>query len=322
MTIRNELRWEQERMRTIYLQVGYHKTATTFLQQYIYPKLKQVNYIKQKQIKSYLQDIRLRHLSNTKVEEIRSYVDSFDNDNPILISYEGLSGSPFAPRKTKKQANILIGLQRIFPAAEYDVHVIVGIRSQVALFTSLYIQHIHMGGVLDAYGYLNYCRNNGSLQSLNFHNYLQKVEKTFGRDRLYVMIYEDFRQNPADEIRKLLHFMGEREIPKYSTKTSARKSNKSYGVAQVRIARKLNKYFKSRSNPKGRIPTIRIPKIGKLAPRTLLQTRISYTLHYKKYELPEDIRELLKERYAEGNKKLAKRYDLELPDIRNKKTRR
>ncbi|WP_174613039.1 sulfotransferase domain-containing protein [Virgibacillus ihumii] len=302
-------------MQKIFLHLGYHKTATTFLQQYIFPGMQKVNYIKQKDIKPDLRVLRLRRkISDEHIAKIRRHFLSFDNGQPLLISYEGLSGSPFAAKKTKKQRGILRDLRRVFPPEKFDVRIIIGIREQADLFSSLYVQYIHQGGVLTAENYLKYCENNGSIQNFEFNRYLSLIEKTFGNDSLYIMMYEHFKQDANKEMLKLLNFMGEDKIPAYNQSTGVRKSNKSYGLLQVKIARRLNRYFKSALHKEGTIPAVRIPKLGKLSPRLFLQNKLSFSLHYKKYELPDSLQQTIQERFAEENRKLAEKYQLDLPD--------
>src|SRR5699024_4881427 len=102
---------EESHMRTIYLHVGYHKTATTFLQQSIFPNLQHVNYIKKGRIKKESLRLRLKKLSDLDIGNIRDFINSFYNGQPTLISYEAFSGSPFSPKKTKRQARILKDLR-------------------------------------------------------------------------------------------------------------------------------------------------------------------------------------------------------------------
>ncbi|WP_077325658.1 hypothetical protein [Virgibacillus siamensis] len=302
-------------MKKVFLHLGYHKTATTFLQQYIYPELLQVNYIRQKDIKNELRIIRLRRkISDEDIVKLRKLFLSFDNGQPLLISYEGLSGSPFAPKKAKRQRGVLRDLRRIFPEEEFDVHVIIGIREQADLFSSLYVQYIHQGGVRSAEGYLQYCEQNGSLQNFEFHRYFRLIEKFFGKDSLYIMVYEHFKENAEKEMLKLLNFMGEKAIPSYNKAGGVRRTNKSYGVLQLKIARRLNKYFKTGVHKEGIIPAVKIPKLGNLSPRMFLQNKVSYSLNYQKFELPDELRHTLQDRFAVENRKLVNNYQLDLPD--------
>lgn len=301
-------------MQTIYLHVGYHKTATTFLQQSIFPNMKNVNYIHPERITEDLRRLRLNRLSDPQIDNIRDYFNSFNNGGPMLISYEGLSGSPFAPKKVKKQSTILKDLRRVFPSPDYDVHVIVGLREQVDLLTSLYVQHVHQGGAMNSEQFIKYCRHNESLQNFHYHCYLKKIEDMFGKDHLHIMVYEHFKDSSSEELLKLLNYMGEPEIPDYEITKSVRKMNKSFGTVQVALGRRLNRFFKTPIHPDGRFAWIKIPHRRYLPTRYILQNKVSYGLHYKKYHLPADLQTFLKNYYAEGNLTLANKYQLHLPD--------
>src|SRR5699024_12813206 len=107
---------EESHMRTIYLHVGYHKTATTFMQGSIFPNLKHVNFIHPDYITGDLRKLRLGRLTGYQIDLIRDEIDSIENDRPLLNAYEGLSCIPSTPKKRKKQRDILKELRRVFTA--------------------------------------------------------------------------------------------------------------------------------------------------------------------------------------------------------------
>lgn len=301
-------------MRQVYLHLGYHKTATTFLQKLVFPRLEGVNYIPLPRIKKDLRQIRLRTLSDMEIENFYYYFKSFNNGKPLLISYEGLSGSPFSPKKRKRPECVLADLRKIFPPHDADVSVIIGIREQVALLTSLYVQQLHQGGTSGAKAFIRRLEKTGSIENFHFHRYLRTIEQLFGEERLHVMVYEHFKERRQEELEKLVRFLGETHVPKFKME----ERNKSYGTAQVAVARRLNRFFKTKGNPKGPIPVITLPKIGKISPRRLLQNKYSFALHYKRYEFPEELQNRLRERYQEGNRELAKmlkRKGIDLPAV-------
>ncbi len=279
----------------------------------IFPNLENVNFIHPDYIMEDLRKLRLSRLSGYQVDLIRDEFDSFENDRPLLISYEGLSGSPFAPRKVKGQSAILKDLGRVFPKDQYDVHIIVGLREQVDLITSLYVQHVHQGGVMGAGEYIEYCRSNGVLENFHYQNYLKEIEDTFGRDHMYIMIFEDFKKAPAEELQKLLEFMGEAEIPEYKEVKSVRKANKSFGTMQVALGRRMNQLFKTPIHPEGPMALISLPHRNYLPTRYLLQNKLSYGLHHRKYQLPSNLQISLKKQYTQSNYELATQYELDLP---------
>lgn len=301
-------------MQTVYLHVGYHKTATTFMQQSIFPNMKNVNYIHPEHIMEDLRRLRLNKLTDEHMDSLRDYFDSFTDEKPLLISYEGLSGSPFAPKKVKRQTAILKDLRRLFPSPDYDVYILVGLREQVDLLTSLYVQHIHQGGVMSAAKFIEYCRHNESLQNFHYHSYLKTIEELFGEDHLHIMVYEHFRRDSTNELMKLLNFMGEPDIPDYKAVKSVRKMNKSFGTMQVAAGRQMNRLFKTPIHPEGPLALIKLPHRNYLPTRYILQNKLSYWLHYKKYQLPDSLQSDLKAVYADSNAALSEDYELNLPE--------
>src|SRR5699024_184071 len=127
----------------------------------------------------------------------------------MLISFEGLSGSPLSPTKRKPQFEILKDLRRVFPESEFDVSIIIGIREQVDLLTSLYVQFIHQGGVIGSENFIKgRLKKNESIDNFQYHNYIQELYNLFGKNQTYVMIYEYFKENFSGEMLSLLNYIG------------------------------------------------------------------------------------------------------------------
>ncbi|MDZ5782462.1 sulfotransferase [Marinococcus luteus] len=292
----------------VFIHIGFHKTATTFLQQNVYPKLKQeIKYIRKKRIDQELYDLRLKRLSDENIYTIRTNIEAFMHpDKPVLISYEGLSGSPFSQKKSKNNLKVLEDLRRTFPADTYDTHIIVGVRDQIDLLTSLYVQYLHQGGYKSAKALFKDWEDHGILDHYHYYRYLQKIEELFGPDNYYLLQYENFRNDEYGQILQLLQYMGIDRVPKYNRS----KLNRSYGVMQAVIARKLNYFVKTPLNPNGKIPIVDIPKIGIVSPRRLLQNNASFALHYKRYSLPVNLQKVLQLKYQKDNEKLAEAYHI------------
>ncbi|SFM32089.1 hypothetical protein [Salibacterium qingdaonense] len=295
----------------VFVHIGFHKTATSFLQRCIYPNLSSVRYLKYGKLKQELYDLRLKKLSDERIQEIREKVDSFYKRKPLLISYEGLSGSPFSQKRSKSNIRVLEDIRRVFPEEEYDVHIIVGIREQVNLLTSLYVQYVHQGGVNKPERHLQNLERQGILDHYHYEYYLDKVRELFGDNHYYVLIYEHFKNDMDARMLDLLQYMGEEEIPPYENE----QINRSYGTLQMAIGRRANHLFKTKLHPKGLIPSNPSPIKGKISPRKVLQSKLSFKLHYKRYHLPGELENELKARYVESNRDLQQRYNLNLPDI-------
>jgi hypothetical protein len=281
--------------KTVYIHVGYHKTATTFLQKSIYPKLThQITYLSRRHIQPSLYKIRHKKLSETQILQLRSGIEEMtEPEKPLLISYEGLSGNPMSTKKKIKDNHaILKDLRRIFPGESYEVHIIVGVRHQLDLLTSLYVQYIHQGGYKHANAVFEEWERLGVLDGYYYFNYLEQVRHLFGSN-YYLMQYERFREDEMKELTNLLQYMGVTEVPEYS----AAKVNRSYGTMQVKAARKMNYFLKTPFNPEAPVPT----KKGHPLSRVMLQNRASFMLHHQKYFLPESLQQVLKAKYQSDN---------------------
>ncbi|MDQ0298121.1 hypothetical protein J2S78_000529 [Salibacterium salarium] len=295
----------------VYVHIGFHKTATSFLQRCIYPKMKSVRYIKYGALKKQLYNLRLKTLEDEEIQQIREKILTFYKKKPILISYEGLSGSPFSQKRSKSNIKVLEDIRRVFPEEEFDVHIIVGIREQVNLLTSLYVQYVHQGGVKKAEEHLANLEEQGILDHYHYDHYLHKVEELFGKNHYYLIIYELFKQQTEQQLFNLLSFMGENKIPEYENE----QVNRSYGTMQMMIGRRVNYLFKTRLHPKGLIPVNPSPIKGKFSPRKVLQSKWSFKVHYKRYHLPKELSNYLKAQYIESNRNLQEEYNVDLPDI-------
>ncbi|MDZ5783476.1 sulfotransferase domain-containing protein [Marinococcus luteus] len=292
--------------KTVYIHVGYHKTATTFLQKSIYPKLKQqITYLSRKRIQQYLYQVRHKKLSEAQILELRSGIEEMaEPEKPLLISYEGLSGNPMSMReKIKDNHTILKDLRRVFPEETYDVHIIVGVRHQLDLLTSLYVQYIHQGGYKQADTVFEEWERLGVLDGYYYFNYLEQVKHLFGSSNYYLMQYERFRENEMKELTKLLQYMGITEVPEYSPA----KVNRSYGTMQVKAARKMNYFLKTPFNPNAPVPTKRRTPVS----RVILQNKASFTLHYKRYSLPESLQQVLQAKYESDNQLFFHHYGID-----------
>ena len=119
-------------------------------------------------------------------------------------------------------------------------------------------------------------------------------------------MYENFKDNKNNFLYKLLKFLGEEELPEYEDKIL----NKGYGTFQIHLAIIFNRFFKTNLNPTGKIPVIK----NVYLPRLFLQNQLIQNLLYKKFEMPVDLKIILKSIYKDSNRKLKEEYDIDLPN--------
>jgi hypothetical protein len=196
-------------MQELFIHIGLHKTATTFLQDEIFPNLEGLHYTRKEDITELIREITIHDQTISNIDSIKDRLAATFSGDRNLISGESLSGNPFL--QYINRTNTLDKLRSMFPNAK----IIIGIRSQVGIIASMYKQYIKCGGVktlsdltappMDihqpAYEYFN-------LSTFKYNALIKKIEDCFGRDNLYIYVYEDLIDNQARFLSGLLNFLG------------------------------------------------------------------------------------------------------------------
>lgn len=248
---------------SVLVHVGYHKTATTFLQKRVFPKL-DVNYITVDNDEQHLDKLLYRDLFQFQAESWRDYFsERFDDRRLNLISEEKFSGHPFIGYLNNSV--ILHKLQSIFPQAQ----ILIVLRRQTDLLVSMYKEYVKEGGWLrpDAYFSFNQegsgtnyniHQNTLNLEVYKFSPFVGAYRQAFGSDNVHVLFYEELFNTAALE-DVFERFGITMKVDDFTSKTRV---NKGFNQRQLWIATKFNRYLRSQQNPNSMIPPFRIPKIG------------------------------------------------------------
>jgi hypothetical protein len=200
----------------VYIHVGLHKTATSFLQRNVFPNIPEIAYMKE-------------FFITTPIPE----------HDKILISSEGLSGVPYINDNAEIQYIIANRLSRIFDNA----NVIIGIRDKEDWKKSLYKQYIRVGGTLS---FLQWSEEIFDDNFLDFERYICFLKNKF--NRVHIFDFEKFKKNNDKEIEKMCKFIGVEKPEYYREKVNIGLNEKEFG-----ILKNLNKIQKSSINPDGAI---------------------------------------------------------------------
>jgi len=176
------------------LHVGYPKTATKWLQNELFPKVKDAIFVDHNFVKSTIIKPNTLFFQNNVFDNLKN------EGKRIIISEENLLGSiqdgGMQLLHTKEMA---LRLQNLFPEA----NVIIFIRNQVSLIASAYLQYIKMGGNYSVQKYLfdkSYSfTSNRKLFSFDFFRFDEVIrfyQQTFGTEKVHVHLYEEFEENP------------------------------------------------------------------------------------------------------------------------------
>lgn len=195
----------------IFLHVGMHKTATTFLQEEVFEKIKE----------------------QTPLVE---YTDKWSISTPIregyknIISDENLDGGSYRlPSDADKQVTIIKNLSKLYPNA----NIIICIRNKKGWLRSAYNQYVLGYGAKD-YTFEEYCSSLDS-RITDFDSYISLIKKHF--KSVYVCRFEDFVLNPQLFIEDLCSFIGI-DVPE---NINYEKKNQSLKPHQIKVLRTLSK---------------------------------------------------------------------------------
>jgi len=322
----------------IYLHIGFPRTGTSFLQSQIFPNLGTVNYmrpmrriahikssareknndVKMRGLFKLLSDVSRRRLTDDEFDIAHQHIADLSLKTNI-ISDEGIfdykcyncngGDVPHMP-----QHEILDGLKRMFDG--FDIKIILGLREQSGLITSLYKYYVSYGGTEDIIGFLSWlCKYNFSIDApffkrFEFSNDIEAVINVFGKENMHIYLAENMRSNQQQTLDDMMYFMGENRVPFFD---KGKIHNRGYGARQIRIARFLNRFFKTEMNPKGVLPVIDLPFGFHLNPKLLLYRKFVQRLIYTDYKLPPAMKRKIKAMYIEDNEKINKKYELNLP---------
>jgi len=174
-------------MKDIFIHIGLPKTGTTYLQKYVFPKIKGVNYLSPLQI------------------AMPNYILSVEvDDRPLLISDEYLSTNYFVDSKGHMHGSrytIAENLKKIFP----DASIIIVLREKEQWLKSFYLQYLKSvyRTPISFEKFKKGLKENGTL---DFEKYIEYLKENFRR--VLVLDYEELRINPHGFIKKICDFMG------------------------------------------------------------------------------------------------------------------
>jgi len=229
----------------IFVHVGLHKTGTTFLQEEIFSKLKNVNYIHQprtflqKDIYSKVPKVRVSFFKPDKtLDDIPEFEPNLSSDKINIISRESLSGAPSVGYiDGDVRYTIADRIKKNYP----DSKIIVGLREKNSWLYSSYGQYVRSGGT---FSYNDWFEKVFDHKYLDFDGYIDYLEELF--DDVYVYKLEELKSNTKVFVNNLCDFIGV-NIPKYELRVH----NKGFDEKQMKLARFLNKFYRSRLNPRG-----------------------------------------------------------------------
>lgn len=195
----------------VFFHVGLHKTATSYLQDVVFPQWRGVKYL------------RFRNLE---------YFLALPEDGKYLVSCENMSGATFAPLDERCRG--LTRLAEMFPGA----HVIIAFRPHGDFIASLYSQYLRYGGQARFDGFFSTGRDDAvwRCEDLSYRRLVETIEKAFDA-KPFVFQLGELKSNPGALYTDLARFMG---TPPPTALDSGSPRNVSLGSWQGRLLRRIN----------------------------------------------------------------------------------
>jgi hypothetical protein len=204
-------------MGDIFIHFGLMKTATKFLQKEIFPKIKNVNLVRNPEF------------------DMKLYDDKIN-----IISDEDLSGIACLP---SQNANIRFTIADRLHGAFPKAKAIIGIRDKKSWVRSVYSEYLRNGGIYD---YEKFYDELFDKNFLNFEEYIEYLNGLF--DDVYVYKFEDLKKDDEKFVNEICNFIGVKAPPFVNVHRRV-----GYSDFQVKIMLFLNRLFKTDLNDKGGI---------------------------------------------------------------------
>jgi len=280
---------------SIVFHIGYPKSASTWLQENLFPKITNFTFINQVNTNEIFlssdvfqfnpKEIRNRFLLHENI--------IFSSESITTPINKGWHYGVFSKTQADK-------IKATFPQAK----IIIIIRNQQSLIASAYQQFIKNGGVESFNCYLNSGKY-FSFQHLNFYLLIRYYESLFYKENVFVYMYEDFLHNPTDFVKSLMNqFNFEIDI-------------KQINFSRVNRGLRINfipclKFF----NLFHRRPKLKIHYLMHLKGMSTIIKKFILPLNncrlFGRYAKPEDFLkrkdwQYIKDYYGQGNRKLSER---------------
>lgn len=215
--------------------IGFPKTGTTYLQQYIFNQIDGLQFIYNNTVLDLFNQIINDDDTILKTKFIQAqFYKLFENSDINLCSYEPLTGqhqlSGFVNRSIIARRLKSFGFHKI----------IISIRNQYDIIESTYKQYIKTGGLLKFNEYFDFEQNqkrpNFRLAYYDYDSICQLYSSIFGKENILIIQYEQINTKPYFE--SIFNFTG---LPFQKLKTQFY-ANKSISKNKTKLQRLTNRF--------------------------------------------------------------------------------
>lgn len=249
------------------IHIGYHKTATTWMQRQLFMPAHGYRQIATHEdvFKHIVEPHGLDFSAQAMQEHIRAGLTTLNAGEVPVISSEILSGHPFfGGRESDVYA---ARLSQIAPEAR----ILISIRAQQKVLPSVYMQYVLRGGTMpyetffaaeNPLGFFTF-----SPDHFKYDRLVEVYQRTFGKENVCVVKQEDLRVDMEQLAKSIAEFSQNTLFD--MVKTSQAKENASYPEAAVSLLRRVNHFKKNVLNP---TPVINLGAVSELLFRAVGST--------------------------------------------------
>jgi hypothetical protein len=224
--------------------IGYHKTATTWFQKVVYPRVRNFAYVPRERANRALLEATAFRFD---ASEARAQLE-LPADRPAILCEEALSGALFGGGFMGFQsAAVAERVRAVLP----DARIVVFVRAQAEMISAAYLQYLRNGGTHAPHRLLipaDYARERGtvprrearfSFDHFEYDRLIERYAELFGAERVHVYAYEELRRGGRAFVER---FASELGLELDAAALPFEKRNASYGMAVSRLARFLNRF--------------------------------------------------------------------------------
>lgn len=302
-------------MKSAIVHLGYHKTATTWLQAQVFPRATSHDFIPRRTVQEAFLAPAGLHFSPEQAAQV---LGLRERDRPVLLSEENLSGyihngglhGFLAPEMARR-------IKAVLP----DARIVVFIRNQFDVCRASYAQYVSGGGTWGAPRYFETARHvRGALtrpwkapafefEHFEYDRLVAHYDALFGADRVHVYPYEWLHDRGA----LLARLSGDLGLALEDLPAGDARANRSLGGIGMAVMRKVNLFTRQSVVNKDRIVDLPGGQVLRHGAKWLVSRLPG--LNRGPARLPDRLRQRIAEHYPQSNQRLLALRDLPLGEL-------
>ena len=299
------------------LHIGYHKTATTWLQKNLYPAISNADYLSRPLVRDVFFNTTAWGFAADAARE--QLLQGRHQDRRLIISEEDFCGyTENGGLLEALSRDLARRLQETFPQAD----VVIFIRNQLDMIRSSYLQYVRTGGTHSVRRYLNpypvtdpyhrrwYKKPLLTKDHFSYQHLIKHYQQLFGADQVHVFCYEAFVADSRGFVRD---FARRLQLDVDIDRLSFARRNESLGRLTLLLSRLLGPFTRWHTSNRLVLLPILPRWLTKAGIKALNKTPLSGAAITNRQLFGERLEQQLWQYYAGDNQALLALPGLQLP---------